>query len=431
MRERFTSALVVLVMSSCAATVTVPVAAQHLAVPPKPANCQTVSTSEDAVALFAAATPGTNFCLPEGTWQGQFVVPEGVRVYGTSKSVLKTKGTGTTVLLHSNSALLGVTVDGSGGRFDIVDAAVMVHGDDVLVEGVTVRNSIFGILVEKSKRATIRGNFVIGTGDPALGMRGDGIRLWETYDSDVSENRVEDARDCVVWYSSRNTLHHNDVRRGRYGIHLMYSHQNILENNQFIENEVGIFLMYSRGVVVRDNELMLSKGAAGIGLGLKESGNITVTNNLFVHNTQGIFIDNSPLVLGDANRYEGNTIRLSDVGIGFLSSGERNTFSANHLIDNRIQVRVDGNGDALTAQWQGNEWSDYAGYDLDGDGYGDIPYELKDLSAKLVGKYPDLTYLTGTPALALISLVGDVVPLFAPRPLLHDDRPYFGGKRAH
>ena len=51
------------------------------------------------------------------------------------------------------AALLGLTVDGSGGRFELLDAAVHVSGEGGRVEGVLIRNAVFGILVERAQPA--------------------------------------------------------------------------------------------------------------------------------------------------------------------------------------------------------------------------------------------------------------------------------------
>jgi nitrous oxidase accessory protein len=391
-----------------------------------PADCRKVAAGEPLADLLERARAGDALCLGAGTWVGRFVVPEGVAVLGGPGSVLRTSGVGTTVHLRSGAALRGVTVDGSGGRFDIVDAAIRLAGDDITVDGTTVKNSIFGILSEKSRRATITSNHVIGTGGPSLGMRGDGIRLWETNDSRVEGNRVEQARDCVIWYSSGNTFRGNRVSDGRYGLHLMYSHRNEVSANVFVGNEVSIFAMYSRNLVADDNQLLWARGPAGMGMGLKESGNVTARGNLVAHNTIGFFLDNSPLNPGDRNVFSGNSVQLSDVGVNFLSSQHDNLFHRNRFKDNHTQVRVDGGGDAMAVTWSENEWSDYVGYDLDGDGIGDLPYELDDLADALEARHLDLAFLRGTPALALVSVAGHVVPLFAPRPVLRDARPWLG-----
>ncbi|MBW1875893.1 MAG: hypothetical protein JRI98_11075 [Deltaproteobacteria bacterium] len=50
--------------------------------------------------------------------------------------MIRSSGEGTTIEMEADGcALLGVTVDGSGGRFDTLDAAVHVVADDVRVQG--------------------------------------------------------------------------------------------------------------------------------------------------------------------------------------------------------------------------------------------------------------------------------------------------------
>jgi nitrous oxidase accessory protein len=272
----------------------------------------------------------------------------------------------------------------------------------------------------------VKGNEVIGDPSQPLGLRGDSIRLWETQHSRVEDNLVRDGRDVVVWYSSDNRIEGNRVERSRYGTHLMYSHRNRIEANHFVGNVTGLFLMYSRDIDVVDNVIAGSAGSAGIGLGLKESGNLRVVANDFVRNTVGIYVDLSPLWPDDHNVFERNVIRLGDAGIVFLGATARNEFRENVLRDNLVSVRVDGGDDALAASWRGNDFDDYVGYDLDGDGTGDVPYELRSLSSELVSRSPALAFLRGTPALGFAEAIGRVVPLFEPKLLLVDPEPRTG-----
>ena len=338
--------------------------------------------------------------------------------------MIRSSGAGTTIRLEADGAtVLGITVDGSGGRFDLLDAAVRIEGKGVRVEGVRIRNAVFGLLAEKSKQVILRGNEVKGDPEQTLGMRGDGIRLWETSDSRVEDNVLQDSRDVVVWYSSRNLLLRNRIERGRYGTHLMYSHENRLEGNRYVGNVAAIFVMYSRDVQIRDNLLADSGGAAGMGLGIKESGNLDVRGNRFVHNTVGIYLDTSPLYEDDSNVFEGNLFRLGDAGVVFHSSETRNTFLANDFRDLQACVLVEGGGDALGVTWRGNYFDDYAGYDLDGDGVGDLPYEYRSLANELTARVPALAFFRGTPALGLVETIGRIVPLFEPRLILVDPAP--------
>ena len=121
---------------------------------------------------------------------------------------------------------------------------------------------------------------------------------------------MRDGRDVVVWYSPGNRVVRNTFLRGRYGSHLMYSSDTIVEGNRAVGNVVGLFVMYSRNVTVRGNLLAGSAGAAGIGLGCKESGNLTVEHNLFLRDTTGVYLDTTqdeqgkPSATGD--KFKGN-----------------------------------------------------------------------------------------------------------------------------
>lgn len=392
--------------------------------PPRPPGCTDVSSGEELNAALKAPAPGAVLCLAAGTYRGPFELKGKITLWGPREARLHSPGKGTTVQLSGEGpVLLGVTVDGSGGRFDTLDAAVRVQATDARVEGVRIKNATFGVLCEKSRRVKVLRNHVTGDPESPLGLRGDGIRLWETHQSTVEDNLVLDTRDMVVWYSSDNVLRGNLVSGGRYGTHFMYSHRNTVERNRFVSNEVGVFVMYSRNIELRHNLMADGTGAAGMGLGLKEAGNITVVENRFIHNTVGVYLDTSPLQQDESNLFERNVFRLSEVAVVFHSSQARNTFKGNSFRDNYVQVRVEGGGDAMGTEWTGNDFDDYQGFDLDQDGVGDVAYELRSLSSDLVSRYPDLTFFRGSAALALVSAAGEMVPLLAPRTVLRDERP--------
>jgi nitrous oxidase accessory protein len=399
-------------------------AAPESAPPPRPPGCRELPAGAALQPAIDEAPDGTALCLAPGVYTAPVRLPRTLTLWGPREAVIRSKGEGTTVRLEGDGAtLLGTTIDGSGGRFDLLDAAVHVSGRDARVEGVLIRNATFGILVEKASGATVRRNEVVGDATRPLGLRGDGIRLWETYDSRVEDNLVRHSRDMVLWYASRNRVARNRIEDGRYGAHLMYSHGNEIVGNRFTGNVTGLFVMYSRDVEIRGNVFADSGGAAGVGLGLKESGNLRVLANLFAHNTVGLYVDTSPLWPDDRNRVQGNVFRLNSVAVSFLGRTSGNEFVGNEFRDSQVQVEVEGRGDARQAVWRGNAFDDYAGYDLDGDGTGDVPYELRSLSSDLVAEAPALAFFRGTPAFALAEAIGRIVPLFEPRLVLVDPEP--------
>ena len=68
-------------------------------------------------------------------------------------------------------------------------------------------------------------------------------------------------------------------------------------------------------------------------------------------------------------------------------------------------------------------------YVLGRDGSGDVPYELRSLSGTLVATHPQLDYFRGSPALFLIDAASHVLPLFRPKAVLVDARPWMGRGR--
>jgi nitrous oxidase accessory protein len=389
--------------------------------PARPPACQTVAPSAAGLqAVIDQAPAGAVLCLDDGRHTGPLRITRPLTLWGGPGAVIVSGGNGTTIDVAADGVTLaGFGVDGSGSRFDLLDAAVRVHGADVVIDGLDIRHATFGILTEKSRRVTVRGNRVAGNPAVTVGMRGDSIRLWETTDSVVEDNQVNDGRDLVVWYSARNHIRRNRIRGARYGTHLMYSSDCTVEDNRYERVVVGTFVMYSHRVAVTGNRVA---GASEMGLGLKDAGDIEVRGNGFVHAAMGLYLDGLPPA-HEVNRITGNAVRMCDSGIVFHSSGDRIELAGNELADNRNQVVVEGGGDALGMTWDGNYYDDYAGYDLDGDGIGDVPHQLRSVSGQLIGRYPNLAYFEGAPSLELADAITRMVPLLEPQTLLIDEHP--------
>jgi len=391
--------------------------------PPRPARCTTVPAGGALQPYVDRAQEGAALCLASGRHWGPVRITRRLSVWGPRAAEIRTRGTGTTVLIEGRGTrLAGVTVNGSGGRYDTDDAAVKVHADDVVVEGVRIVNAVFGVLAERANRALIRDNDVSGHPEVPTGLRGDGIRLWEMRDSRVENNRVRWGRDCVLWYSSGNVFAGNTIEHGRYGAHLMYSHDNRIEHNRFVADVVGTFLMYSRHVVLSDNDYVDISSPAGMGVGLKECENVDLRRNRFVHCTIGLYVDTSPLSVGGTDHVVGNEWVLSEHAVVFHGRAEGNLFEDNAFRASGV-VECEGGGSAVDSRWRHNYFDGYQGYDLDGDGFGDVAHEERSLADQLTSTRPVLQYFRGTPALAVVDALGRLVPLFAPKTLVRDEQP--------
>ncbi len=393
-------------------------------VPACPATARTAPAGVALQPLLDALPAGAVLCLLPGDHDGPLVIHSPLTLLGPGSAVIRSDGQGTTVrVLASHAVLRGFTVDGSGKRYDKMDAAVYVRGDSVEVRGLTIQHALFGLVAEQSRGVTFAENHVVGDPDLAVGIRGDGIRFWEVRGSAVLGNRLEDSRDIVIWYSPGNRIAGNTVVRSRYATHFMYSSDCVVEDNHYSGNIVGVFIMYSRDIVLRGNVITDNTVADGMGLGVKESGNITVERNRFVRDNQCVYLDTSPFREGDSMLVRLNTFALCNAAVTFHSSETHNTFAANAFQGNQSQVVVEGRGNARGVSWAGNYFDDYRGYDLDGDGFGDVAYELRSLSERLVSEHPALAFFRGTMALALVDVAAQVLPVLQPETLMADPHP--------
>ena len=116
-------------------------------------------------------------------------------------------------------------------------------------------------------------------------------------------------------------------------------------------------------------------------------------------------------------------IALNDIGLRMHAKPHGVWVTGNDIHENAETAQVDGGGDAATAEWSGNYWSDYAGFDLNHDGVGDVAWQIKRLSTELTDARPNLKLLYGTAALATLDAVARAMPVLASKLLLSDAKP--------
>ncbi len=381
----------------------------------------------DLQALIDAAAPGATIELPAGVYRGDITIDKTLTLRGTGGTVIEGTGTGTVVtVLAPDVTLEGLVIRRSGDSLDREHAGISVKAPRVKVVDNRLEDVLFGIFLYQSPDSVIRGNTVVSK-DLFIARRGDAIRMWESHRTVVEGNVVDGARDVVLWFCDDAVIRGNLIANGRYGLHFMYSDRATIEDNALIDNSVGSFLMYSKDLVLRRNLISGNNGPAGYGVGLKDMDGSRLEDNLLVGNRAGVFLDNSPQSVGIEQTFEGNLFAYNQIGVLFLPSVKGNVFWGNSFVDNTVQVAVQGGGrfggNTWTRDGIGNYWSDYAGYDADGDGFGDVPYRLDDLYDHLLDRNPELMLFADTPASRALDLAARAFPVIKPRPKVRDDRP--------
>jgi nitrous oxidase accessory protein len=388
-----------------------------------PAGARVAETADELANWLADPAGPTEIWLRARRYQGDFKIARKLTLRGARGATLQGSGHGTVLEIEADAATVeNLIIRHSGQRNTAEDAGIKAKGSGIRLRNLRVEDSLFGIVLAPCPRCEVERTYVQGPGDE-VALKGDGIKLWESSDARVRDCVIDHVRDVVVWYSRRVLLDNNTVRNSRYGSHFMYAHDSIVRNSHVENNVVGIFVMYSSRLHVERNVLAGAHGAAGVGLGFKESDAVQVTGNWFVANTVGAYLDETPRSADVPVHFTDNTFALNDVALRLHGVRETLLFTHNDFRQNASLADVEGGGDALSTTFRRNRFSDYVGYDLDGDGVGDVAYQVKRLSGELVDAHPALSMFQGTVALDLIDAIASAVPVFANHLLLEDPEP--------
>lgn len=361
--------------------------------------------------------------LEAKTYRGDFEITRPLRLFGRRGAALEGTHDATVLRIAADDVTVeNLVVTGSGHKYTTEDGGVHATGKGIAIRHMFVDGTLFGISLDRCTHCTLEDSHVRGA-DIAVGLRGDGIKAYEAHDSVLRRNWVERARDMVVWYTRRARCEENLVEGSRYGTHFMYAHDAVVRRNRYVGNVVGVFVMYSARLDVEENVMAGAHGAAGMGIGFKESDAVVVKDNALVGNTEGVYLDRTPRSENDPVRFSGNRIAVNDLALRVHGTFSGITFSGNDFASNGGLVEVDGGGNALKMTFTGNHWSEYDGYDLDRDGVGDVPFTFKRLSSELSQEHPALRLLHGTVAMGMVDAIAHAFPVLSQEPVLIDPRP--------
>lgn len=376
--------------------------------------------------LIDAAKPGDIITPRPGTYAGPLVINKSLTLDGAGQVTIDSGGSGSVIVLLADGVTIrGMRLVNTGESHNDLDSGIQVRGNYNVIKDNVIADNLFGIDIQQSNNNVVMRN-QIGSKNFDLGVRGDGIRLWYSNDNRIQDNTITDSRDMVVWYSRDNEISGNTISGGRYGLHFMYAQYNLVENNTFAGNSVGTFLMYSDSVVLRNNRISHGLGATGMGIGMKESSDVTVEDNTIVYCATGIYMDVSPYQPDTTNRIRRNHLAFNSIGLLFHNDWTGNILEDNRFESNFVQVSVHAGASAQRNAWDGNYWDDYLGFDRDHDGIGDTPHEQRVYADRLWMDVPAASFFKGSAVLSMLDFLERLAPLSEPIILLKDPRPKMG-----
>jgi nitrous oxidase accessory protein len=393
----------------------------------------------DIQAIVDSAPPGSTVVVPEGTHRVHLVVDKPLELVADGEVYLDGGGIGSVVTITGDDvSLRGFDIGNSGGQVEVGSGIKIIEADNVTIEQNTLRDFFHGIASLGSTNVRIRDNTLVGAGigevdeshlttgrdeghaavvvdidprsiaadasGPGPEGQGDGIYLWNTVAATVADNDVSQVRDGVyLSFVEDGLVDSNTITGSRYAIHSMFGGPVMAFGNSTTENLAGLVFMYTKDVVAGRNLIEDQRSAAtGVGVMLKEIENVRISENVITGNRVGLKADGTHRAGGREAAILRNRFDSNGTAVSLFPSADMG-FAANTFEGNLTDVHADDRGVARRNDWTyqgtGNHWADYAGYDLDEDGIGDVPHTASGSLQLLLADVPALEIFRGSAAL--------------------------------
>jgi nitrous oxidase accessory protein len=371
-----------------------------------------VSTVTEGIRL---ARPGDRIIVRSGSYDEPVIVVRTPRltISGDGWPVLDGGNSHQILVIEADSVTVRGLVLQRTGASNLEDrAAIRVRNATAcLVENNRLRETTFGIYLERTSHCTVRDNDLVAN-EASQTSGGNGIHLWNSTYARVERNRVRGHRDGIYFEFSPHGMTSDNVssRNKRYGLHFMFSDSCRYDGNRFHDNVSGVAVMYSRGVTIVRNTFSRATGGAAYGLLIKEILGGEIGGNRFLDNSTALYLEGSSRLLIRDNDFIGNAWAARVLG-GAID----NVFTGNLFAANAFDVTT--NSRESNSTFAGNWWDAYRGYDLDHDGFGDVPFRPVRLFALVVEQHHESIALLRSPLASLLDIAERLLPVLTPATL--------------
>jgi nitrous oxidase accessory protein len=385
-----------------------------LACPPVTADAAEYVVRPGPDALETAinmAQAGDTLRLWPGTYFGPIVITKPLTLIG-EKATIDGRGVGSVITVDVADVILtGLTITGSGSKGKGLDAGVSLtkKASRAIVRGNRILDNLIGVDIHGAEDSLVTGNVIEGRQDHRMNDRGNGVYVWNAPGASVIGNDIRWGKDGVfVNTSHHNTFSGNRFRDLRFAVHYMFAHDSTVSDNISQGNHLGFAVMNSDRVEVTGN---ISIGDRDHGIMLNYTNNSRIAGNWVQDGGEKcVFIYNA-----HKNQIEDNRLERCQIGIHFTAGSERNAIAGNAFVGNRTQVKYAGTKWVdWSVEGRGNYWSNFAAYDIDGDGIAEGQFRPNDAVDHVLWTQPAARLLLGSPAIQLVRWSQSAFPALLP-----------------
>lgn len=365
-----------------------------------------------------ATSPGDTLLVQGGTYhESDLSITHKLTLIGMDWPVIDGDHSGEILTVHADKVSIeGFTFKGSGLSHLDENAAIRFEESS----GGRIRNNrfydnFFAIYLSKSENCLIENNNIEGLA-ASESRSGNGIHLWYCKNVNINGNLISGHRDGIYleFVEQCVVADNHSTDNLRYGLHFMFSNHNRYHNNRFDKNGAGVAVMYSRHVDMQNNVFADNWGSAAYGLLLKDIYDSKITDNQFLRNTVGIYSEACNRIQVDENNFESN-----GWAVKIMANSMDNNFTRNNFLANTFDIAT--NSRQNFNSFSQNYWNRYRGYDLDKDGYGDIPFHPVKLFSLLTEKNEPALMLMRSIFVEIMDLAESYIPILTPATLIDNE----------
>lgn len=373
-----------------------------------------VNDTASLTQALAQAQDGDTLVLDTAVYEGNFSVTRSIHIKGEAGATLDALRQGSALTIAAPKVIVeGLNIRHWGRDLYYHDAGILLQqgADRAVIKGNRLIGEGFGIYGEHLDSPVITDNSISGNGAIYVLDRGDGIYLKRVNSPRIARNQLILVRDGVYLESvNQSKVFENHFTKLQYGIHYMYTRADEAWHNQAIAVDGGYALMNSKEIYLHHNKVTQARDF-GILLNITDSSHVQSNVASQIHHPEGtIELGNEGkgifIYAAQNNRIQDNEFSHSDTGISMAMGGEQNRLWHNRIMANQTQVKYVGDTFLeWSEQGQGNYWSEYSGWDMDGDGIGDVAHRPNDSLDKLFWLYPEAKLLMDSPVVLLLRWV--------------------------
>jgi nitrous oxidase accessory protein len=356
------------------------------------------------------ASPGDTILVDGGQYKENLIIDRPITIRGINNPTISGNFNTHVILIKAKGTCIeGLIITESGTRLMEDMACVRVEADSVIIHNNIITKPLHGIYVKGGSYTTITKNKIEGRLDLIPEDRGNGIHLWNSKNNILASNTISDVRDGIYFsFAHQTEVSDNHIYNVRYGLHYMYSDENIFTNNIFENNVAGAALMYSQKIEFYKNIFARCRGFRAYGILYQSMDRSIAQHNLIIDNSRGVFFDNC-----NTNQFINNDVIDNDLALQLMGNGEDNSILQNNFLNNLGSLVMDVKKTSTT--WfdksGGNYWTSYKGYDLDSDGWGDLPHTIQNVFQVLESEIPEIRFYLHSPSAEILEIAEQALPI--------------------